>query len=1168
MPGTPAAPPVRIVHLGVGNFHRAHQAWYTAHAADADAWGIAAFTGRRPDVADALAPQDGLYTLITRSAEGDAYEVVGSLAEVHPAADHERFLGHLARPEVAVVTITVTERGYVLDRDGHLDAGDEVVRSDVAALREDPRAAVISMPARLVGGLLARRAAGAGTITLLSCDNLPDNGAVTASVVTELTRLVDDTLPGWVEEHVDFATSMVDRITPATTDEDRRLVAETQGYVDAEPVPTEPFHEWVVSGRFPAGRPAWETAGVTLVDDVTPFEQRKLWLLNGSHSLLAYAASIRGHATIDEAVADPLCRAWVEQLWDEACRHLTLPADALTEYRRALLERFGNPRVRHLLAQIAADGSTKLGVRILPVLRAERSAGRVPTGCATTLAAWVLHLRGAGAPVRDAGAGPAREAAAAEDLRTAVVGVLDVLAPGLGDDAPLVDAVLTQAEELRPTPTPAPTADDRVWLDPARAPRERALALVAAMTLEQKIAQLHGAMATGVDLYALTAAAPENGGDPDLVGEPVEVVRHVDEIDELGIPRFRITNGPVGVGLGDGTPSPAATSLPMTIGLAAGFDLELARRYGDLIGSETATLGQHVLEGPGVCLHRTIVSGRNFEYFSEDPYLTGAMAVAVARAIQDHGVIAMAKHFVLNDQEHERFRTSVEVEERVLRELYLLPFEMLVKDAGIAAVMSAYNRIRGVFASEYRHTLTEVLRHDWGFEGYVQSDFWSARSAVASLNAGLDHEMPDSKWFDERTVKRALAETAVEIETVDRALVRRFTPMFRLGQFERPYAPGAIDAVGHGAAAREIGAQIAVLLKNDGAVLPLDPHVGSIVIIGQSTFVDEACLGGGGSSKVIPLYTVPPLEGLRDVLDDLGSSAEVTRITVADDLSDLERARTAATAADAVVIMAGLVATEGWDQPDAHLMHDQDRMITELLGLNPRTVVVLKDGNPVLMPWVDRAPAVLEVWNQGAEDGHVVADLLLGVVNPSGKVPTTYPRSADDTLHAGRPERYPGTDEGDGYPVIRYSEGLEMGYRWFQAQGIEPLFGFGHGLSYTTFVLDDVVVDTADAGRQPMVVTARVTNTGTVAGAEVVQVYLGVPVEGEPPKRLVGFGKVHLAAGASAAVTITVDPAATHHPFGVWDDGHRAFVVVPGEYTVFVGTSAADTPHRTPVRVG
>lgn len=457
LPGTPPAAPVRIVHLGVGNFHRAHQAWYTHHSPDAADWGIAAFTGRRADVADALSPQDGLYTLIVRSAEGDAFELIGSLAAVHASTEHDAFLDYLARPEVAIVTMTVTEAGYVRASDGHLDAERESVVADVRALRADPRAAVTTMPARLVAGLLARRAAGPDALTILSCDNLPANGAVTAAIVRELAELVDPTLVPWLEQHVDFATSMVDRITPATTDEDRDHVQEATGYLDASPVPTEPFSEWVVSGRFPAGRPRWEDAGAQIVDDVTPHERRKLWLLNGSHSMLAYAGSIRGHETIDQAIADPACRAWVELFWDEASRHLGLPQDSVRAYRAALIDRYQNPRVRHLLAQIAADGSQKLPVRTLPTVRAERAEGRVPTGAATTLAAWVLHLRGLGAPVKDVGVGPARDAATSGELDVAVPAVLDALAPGsgsgpgagLGGDTDLVNAVLAQAAAIR-----------------------------------------------------------------------------------------------------------------------------------------------------------------------------------------------------------------------------------------------------------------------------------------------------------------------------------------------------------------------------------------------------------------------------------------------------------------------------------------------------------------------------------------------------------------------------------------------------------------------------------------------------------------------------------------------------------------------------------------------
>jgi fructuronate reductase len=446
--GMPDAPPVRMVHLGLGNFHRAHQAWYTANAPDAVDWGIAAFTVRRPYTADLLAPQDGLYTLITRSAAGDDLTLIGSLAAAHPGTDHSAYLDYMRRPEVAVVTITVTEVGYLAASGGGLDRSNDAVQADTAALRESADAPVTSVPGKLVAGLLARRSAEGGPITILSCDNLPENGSLTAAVVRDLAADVDDSFLSWIDENVDFATSMVDRITPATSPEDRVLVARTHGYEDAAPVPTEPFSEWIISGGFPAGRPAWHESGARLVDDVTPYEQRKLWLLNGSHSLLAYAGSIRGHTTIDEAIADAECRSWVEAFWTEAGRHLVLGTEAAEAYTSALIERFSNPRVRHQLSQIAPDGSRKVPIRILPTLRAERAAGRMPIGCATVIAAWILHLQGHGAPVKDPAAGAARAAAAEPDVTTAIKGVLGTLDPELPADDDLVEAIHTRVEVL------------------------------------------------------------------------------------------------------------------------------------------------------------------------------------------------------------------------------------------------------------------------------------------------------------------------------------------------------------------------------------------------------------------------------------------------------------------------------------------------------------------------------------------------------------------------------------------------------------------------------------------------------------------------------------------------------------------------------------------------
>ena len=442
-----AAAPVRLVHLGLGNFFRAHQAWYTEHAPDAPEWGIAAFSGRRAELADALNAQDGLYTLVTRAGDGDRFAVVGSVSRAHPAAQHDAWLGYLGSPDVRVVTITVTEAGYVRGADGGLDRDRPEVRADVDALGADFGARVRTTPARLLAGLAARRRADAGPLALVPCDNLPDNGGVAARVVRDLAELVDPGLTAWLDENVTTVTTMVDRITPETTPDDLRTVAEGTGRTDRAPVATEPFSEWVLSGAFPGGRPRWEDAGATFTDDVGPFEQRKLWLLNGGHSLLAYSGSARGHATVAEAVSDEACRAWLEQWWAEASAYLSLPERDVAGYRAALLERFANPRMRHRLDQIAADGSQKLPVRILPVLRRERSAGRLPEGAIRVLAAWIAHLRGAGAPVKDAHADVVVPLAAGP-LPEAVRRTVDALDPAVAADDELVAAVRGEAERL------------------------------------------------------------------------------------------------------------------------------------------------------------------------------------------------------------------------------------------------------------------------------------------------------------------------------------------------------------------------------------------------------------------------------------------------------------------------------------------------------------------------------------------------------------------------------------------------------------------------------------------------------------------------------------------------------------------------------------------------
>ncbi len=440
--GAPAAP-VRIVHLGLGAFHRAHQAWYTANASDAAEWGIAAFTGRSPAAADLLAPQDGVFTLIVRDADGDRAELVPSLVEAVPGDELARLVELVAAPSTAIVTLTITEPGYRTRPDRTPDLDDPLVLADVDALRSGTAPATTL--GRLVAGLDARRRAGVGALAVVPCDNMPDNGAFVADAVVALAEsagMVD--AAAWIREEIAFVATSVDRITPRTTAEDRRTAERLTGWADAAPVVAEPFKDWVLHGEFPAGRPAWESAGAVFVDDIEPYERRKLWLLNGSHSLLAYAGLRAGHETVAQAIGDPALRLAVEEYWDEACRHL--PADlALDAYREALLGRFENARIEHRLAQIGMEGVAKLRVRAVPVLLAERAAGRSGAAALAVIRAWLdLTL------ARDAPADAADDAI--EAARTGddpVKALLDLVDERLARDG----AVLAAAREA-----PAPAA--------------------------------------------------------------------------------------------------------------------------------------------------------------------------------------------------------------------------------------------------------------------------------------------------------------------------------------------------------------------------------------------------------------------------------------------------------------------------------------------------------------------------------------------------------------------------------------------------------------------------------------------------------------------------------------------------------------------------------------
>ncbi len=412
-----------MVHLGLGNFFRAHQAWYTERAADAGDWGYAAFTGRSPRLAEALRAQDGAYTLVTKAVEHDRFELINALSAVHAADDQEALAEYFRRPELAVVTLTITEAGYHAAKAGALD--------------------------KLVAALAARRAADAGPLAIVSCDNLLSNGSLTAALIGELAARIDDSLAAWIDESVAVVTTMVDRITPPATEADELAVLRSTGRADRCPVTTEPFTEWALSGHFPGGRPRWQDAGAVFAADIVPFEKRKLWMLNASHSLLAYAGSILGHVTVAQAVADAVCRGWLDEWWTLASIHLDQPAEELAGYRAALLSRFENAKMGDRLERIAADGSQKLPVRVLPVLRAERQAGRLPAAATRTLAAWLCHLRGFGAVVNDARADEVLPLARGP-LAEAAPRVLRWLDPELAADHEVVAAVIDHCQSFFP----------------------------------------------------------------------------------------------------------------------------------------------------------------------------------------------------------------------------------------------------------------------------------------------------------------------------------------------------------------------------------------------------------------------------------------------------------------------------------------------------------------------------------------------------------------------------------------------------------------------------------------------------------------------------------------------------------------------------------------------
>jgi fructuronate reductase len=420
--------PQRIVHIGLGAFHRAHQAWFTSQVDTDKAWGITAFTGRSAKAAEELAPQDGLFTLVTRGEDGDHFEVIDSISAAVDGNDTQAFIDAIVDEQTAIVTLTITEAGYGMDAAGHVDK----VNSP-AALQ------------RLAAALDARRLFHGKPIAIVSCDNMPSNGALLKVAMGDLFEAFGAEAQAWMASEVSFVTTSIDRITPKTTEEDIAIVKAETGWDDAAPVITEPFKDWVLEGEFPLGRPAWQNAGAKFVDNIEPFENRKLWLLNGSHSLLAYAGQLRGHETVAEAINDEVCLGWVQGYWGEAVNHLPAAELDLNNYREALLARYRNSRIAHRLAQIAMDGSTKLRVRVAPTAKAELAAGRDAQGCALAIGAWVEFVIAKQGEVEDSQAAAILKLveAAEPELPSQLVALID---GDLAQNSSFMDLVLNSVK--------------------------------------------------------------------------------------------------------------------------------------------------------------------------------------------------------------------------------------------------------------------------------------------------------------------------------------------------------------------------------------------------------------------------------------------------------------------------------------------------------------------------------------------------------------------------------------------------------------------------------------------------------------------------------------------------------------------------------------------------
>ena len=639
---------------------------------------------------------------------------------------------------------------------------------------------------------------------------------------------------------------------------------------------------------------------------------------------------------------------------------------------------------------------------------------------------------------------------------------------------------------------------------------------------------------------------------------------HTRAVERLGIPAIMVSDGPHGLrkqpaeadhlGLSGSVP---ATCFPTASALGSSWDPGLVQQVGEALGRECVEQGVAVLLGPGINIKRSPLCGRNFEYFAEDPLLAGVLGTAMVRGIQSQGVGASLKHYAANNQETDRLRVSAEVDERTLREIYLPAFERVVTEAQPWTVMCAYNKVNGTYASEHTWLLTDVLRGEWGFTGLVVSDWGAVHDRVAALAAGLDLEMPPNLGVSDAAVVAAVRAGELDEAVLDRTVQRVLALVDRA-----PVAAAGepVDADAHHRLARAVAGQCAVLLKNDG-ILPLEPAAGdSIAVVGE--FARTPRYQGAGSSQVNPTRVDVALDELRAAVPDgveVAFAAGFGIDSTDDDEALAAKAVALAGRCGTVVAFLGLPASaesEGFDRSHIDLPANQTSLVASLAAANPRLVVVLANGSAVrLAGWDHHAGAVLECWLSGQAAGGAAADLLLGAVNPSGRLAETLPVRLEDSPSY---LNFPG-EAGH----VRYGEGVFVGYRGYDALARDVRYPFGHGLSYTTFAYSDLAAEIFGGG--DVAVTCRVTNTGDRSGQEVAQLYVGDPVASvaRPVRELKSFQKLDLAAGESEVVTFEL----AARDLSYWSTKTSGWVLEGGDFEIAVGASSRDLRLTTTVEV-